>query len=60
MPKTQTKQITKAIKVTVNVIKMSGVIDELEDTRVRIIVKLYKHVGFARNRSIAGLCAQRL
>ena len=45
MHKTQTKQITKAIKVTANVIKMSGVIDELEDTGARIMVKLYKHVG---------------
>ena len=47
IPKTQTKQITKAIKVTVNVVKMSGVIDELEDARARIMVKQYKHVGFA-------------
>ena len=47
MPQTQTKQINKAIKVTVNVVKMNGVIDELKDTRARIMVKLYKHVGIA-------------
>ena len=44
MLKTQIKLITEAIEVTVTVVKMSGVIDDLEIIKVRIMVKQYKHV----------------
>ena len=47
MLRTRIKTIAEATGVTVTVVKMNGIIDDMEGIRVKAMAKQCKHVGFA-------------